>query len=143
MSGVNTVTGEITGEEITERQLVGMLKSAYDMRRDAARTKKAYEQVKAAFGDWLDTHPGERLYDAETRTYAALKGGGDSQVLDVMTLAREEPTALAKLAELGLLKLDVTAFKVQKTKFQEGAIVERYIIKEPRTTRLIVDREEE
>ena len=143
MTTVNQVTGEVTGEEITERQLVGMLKSAYDMRRDAARTKKAYEQVKAAFGDWLDQHPGERLYDSETRTYAALKSGGDAQVLDVITLAREQPTALAKLAELGLLKMDMTAFQVQKTKFQEGAIVERYIIKEPRTTRLIVDREEE
>ncbi len=143
MSGVDTATGEVTGEELTERQLIGMLKGAYDMRRDAAQTKKAYEQVKAIFGEWLDRHPGEKLYDAETRTYAALKSGGDSQVLDVITLASSNPSVLVKLGELGLLKLDVTAFKVQETKFQGGAIVRAHIIKEPRTARLIVDREDE
>ena len=143
MTAVNQVTGEITGEEVTERTLIGMLKGVDQLRRESTRLARAYHEAKKPLGKWLDEHPGEKLYDPETRTFAVLKGGGDNQVLDVRGLAQNEPAALLALAELALLKLDVTAFKAQEMKFQEGAIVRRYIMKEPRTARLIVDREDE
>lgn len=138
---VSLETGEIVGEEFTEQQLVAMLGGLYQLGKEARANTKAYNSAKQPVGDWLQKHPGQELRDGETQTVARYKSGGFEELLDAATMAENAPDAVLELARRGLLRLDMPGFKRQEETFREGAVARRFIYKEPRTERLLIEKE--
>lgn len=136
-------TGEIfmaTGQEMDAKRLEQMLSSVYDLRRRRDALAKTFDAVKKAFTEYLHEHPGEDLRDGETGTVARLtwpKG----ETVDVITLAKDHPEVLTTLAEMGLLTVDLTAFKRAEEKFKDGVTVRGYVMPKPLTARLMIEKE--
>ena len=127
--------------EFNEGELEAMLPGLWKLRRDRDDLGRAYNTGKKPIDDWLDQHPGEQLRDQETGTFASLQIRKGRPQLDLITLQRELPDVVDKLAELGLLVLDVKAFEAQEGKFAAWLDANRYVGTGPGSTALRIEKE--
>ena len=135
------------GRDFTEQELVSLIGGLYELRRNADRQKEAYEKAKKPVGEWLlKQSEGYRLTDGETKTFAQYVGGGQEHLLDFDRLLEQGVpggTALEWLAIHGCLALRWPVYKELPKSSQEQAMIDRFIYTEPRTRRLLIDREKE
>jgi len=107
---------EAEGREVTERELVGLLKPYRQMGKEIDRLRRDRERLAKPIREWLEAHPGEDLQDGETglRGYLEERRGG--LMLDTINCG---PDLLAWAGDHGLLKLDNAALKAWEGKAPE------------------------
>lgn len=127
-------TGEV---HETERQhLLTLLNAAWDAKEQKQQAEALTARLVGTnekpgpLRKWADEHRDDTLRDGETGVYLDAKDQSTPARLDVMSMAQtdEGRQALLKLAELGLLSLNVTAWKAHPKDFLEAATVQSYLM---------------
>ena len=115
------------GHEFTAGELEAMLPGLLVIRRLRDSQDAAYKTGAAAIRSWLDAHPGEELFEGETRTRAWLESRAGSLELDAIGLAEKRPELLLWLAAKGALKLDGKAWLALQGKAAEVLDINPFI----------------
>lgn len=128
-------------EQFTERDLIGLLAGAYALKRQRDDLDKAYKTATKPVREWLEAHPGERLWDGENSLFATLQERSGSQRLDAMSLTEKRPDLLAWLASQGCLSLDNRAYAAVEDKAIQALDVKPFLMPGKRSMALILDKE--
>ena len=91
---------------------------------------------------WLEKHPGEFLYDGESRVAAQLRDRRGPPQLDVLGLAERHPELITWLARMGALKLDRDMWAALQAKAIEVERIKPFIMPGKGTTALEIRRQE-
>ena len=143
---VDKVTGEILGgpeEGNQHRHMIALLAPAFKAKKEKGDAGRDYDRLLGKNGiirKYVVANPDEVLFDAEAKLELEAKYVPESDRLDFMNLAKQYPDVLIKLAELGLLKLDMTAWKAHNKDFKEADIAKRFIMAGGETLRLEVKK---
>ena len=134
---VDTETGEILappeGEEMSRSTIVGLMATGWQYKQEKAQAGRAYATLMGTpdkpgpIRAYSDEHIDDVLYDGELNIELVrlVKSGAAS--LDVMTMAKDKPQVLLKLAELGLLTMAWAAWKAHPKNFIEADDAKGYV----------------
>ena len=109
----DTSTGEIVGQDVTQRTAVAALKTYADARSQKSDNTGIMDATSKLLKDWLEKNDGE-LWDGENRLRGVLKPKGAPAWADFESMGENEADLLLDAAKRGLLKLDGGAWKALK-----------------------------
>jgi len=133
-------SGQLAQEiELSEQEIVGLLKPALEEREKRDQYSRRYEALKTIIRAYFEDHPEYRLYDGESEIEAwleerSLPGGME---VDLISLRQQDPILFQRLFDCGCLTLNHKALEAQ------GAQVagwKRYAMPKGKTTALRIER---
>jgi hypothetical protein len=127
--------------DFTEGQLIALLKGLYEIKRQRNDLDDAYKKASEPVRAWLDAHPGEQLYDGESRIVARLQDRTGAPELDVISLYQKDPETILGLASFGCLKLDAKAWQAIQGKSISAENAKPYLMPGKASVALILDKE--
>ena len=122
--------------ELSEGQLIGLLRVYVDYRRREAEAGEVKDQVGGQLKRWLEAHPGEVLWDGETRLEGRLQQRAGTITYDLLGIEEFDPPLFNRLLRLGCLRVDAGAVKVQA---EQLAGIQRYALPGKGTVALLVE----
>ena len=106
------MTKVLDQEELTAEQLVPLLRAYCEARTQREVYGKQTEQLGALIKAYLQSHPGEVLWDGETRMEARLQMRA-GVIYDLVSIRAKNPVLFDRLADLGCLTVDSQVLKAQ------------------------------
>ena len=143
MSEPKTVWEEMTGEPDPDaddrRMLVSLLRAYHEARADRDNAVKRVDSLGKMMREFLESHPGEVLWDGENKIEARLQERSGGVTYDLIAIAHQDHVLFDRLFNLGILTVDAAAAKAQR---DQVAGLEKYAMPKRGTTALIVERKE-
>lgn len=106
------MTDGVEDVELTERDVVGLLKAYDDARTAATKAKAKQDAIGAQLKAWLEKHD-EPLYDGEHGLEAKLTTVPGAKVYDLVNLRVNDPVLYQRLGHLGALTVDAKVAAAQ------------------------------
>ena len=122
--------------ELSEGQLIGLLRVYVDYRRREAEAGEGKDQVGGQLKRWLEAHPGEVLWDGETRLEGRLQARAGTPTYDLLGIREHDDSLFQRLLALGCVSIESKAVKLHA---EQLAGVQRYAMPGKGSVALIVE----
>lgn len=136
------------GEAFSRRQLTALMIEGLRAKQERDTASKYYDQIMGTnakpgpLRDFANENPDDDLYDGESGLHLKRTSRSGISGLDVISMARDRPHVLLKLAEMGLLTMNWAAWKAHPQEFTEALDAKGYIIPGGETIALEIEKRE-
>ena len=134
------MTGEADPDAIDRRMLLGLLRAYVGLRAERDAAAKGMDALSKQIKPYLEAHPGEVLFDGESRIEASLQERSGGVTYDLISIHKADPILFQRLFDTGCLTVDAAVVKAQHD--QVGGL-EKYAMPKRGSVALMVDQKSE